>query len=159
VDTAGSLYIADTANYRVRKVTNGVITTVAGNGSSNGPLGDGGPATAATVIATAVALDPAGNLYIGGNNSIRKVTPGGIISTFSSTFGTVSLSTDPAGKLYASNSGNILLVTDSGAATFFSSGGASFSSAIFGIAADGIGNVYAAADFGERILKIDAGGK
>jgi hypothetical protein len=45
VDSAGNLYIADTNNNRVRKVTNGVIATVAGNGSSGGDRGDNGPAT------------------------------------------------------------------------------------------------------------------
>ena len=44
VDSAGNLYIADTYNARIRKVSNGVITTVAGNGAS---LGDNGPATGA----------------------------------------------------------------------------------------------------------------
>jgi DNA-binding beta-propeller fold protein YncE len=46
VDSAGNLYIADEGNNRIRKVTNGVITTVAGNGT-RGFSGDGGPATSA----------------------------------------------------------------------------------------------------------------
>ncbi len=46
VDSAGNLYIADTNNYRIRKVSNGVITTIAGNGTS-GFSGDNGPATSA----------------------------------------------------------------------------------------------------------------
>ena len=78
VDSAGSLYIADTDNARVRKVTGGVITTVAGSGSS---LGDNGPATSAQVGAPlAVAVDSAGNLYIAANSRIRKVS-GGVITT------------------------------------------------------------------------------
>src|SRR5580765_7007263 len=57
VDTSGNLYIADEENYRIRKVSvSGVITTVAGNGTS-GYGGDGGPATAAQIgFCTSVAL-------------------------------------------------------------------------------------------------------
>ena len=64
-DAAGNLYIADVFNYRVRMVsTSGVITTVAGNGSSGKP-GSGVPATATSIsLPTAVAADAAGNLYI-----------------------------------------------------------------------------------------------
>ena len=65
VDAAGNLYIADTSNYRVRKVTpDGTITTVAGNGTE-GYSGDGGPATSAGLgMPQGVAVDAAGNLYI-----------------------------------------------------------------------------------------------
>jgi len=84
VDTAGNLFIADTYNHCVRKVTpGGVISTVAGNGTY-GFSGDGGPATAAQLrIPQGVAVDTAGNLFIAdtGNNRVRKVTPGGVIST------------------------------------------------------------------------------
>jgi hypothetical protein len=65
VDTEGNLFVADTANHRVRKVgPDGVITTVAGDGTS-GHAGDGGPATSAQLTApTALAVDVGGNLYI-----------------------------------------------------------------------------------------------
>src|ERR1019366_2232004 len=63
VDAAGNLFIADTANNRIRKVSaSGIITTVAGNGTA-GSSGDGGLATAAQLSAPAgVAVDTAGNL-------------------------------------------------------------------------------------------------
>lgn len=66
VDGAGNLYIADSNNAVVRKVTpDGVISTVAGIGGKEGFSGDGGPAAAAKLMAPfAVALDAAGNLYI-----------------------------------------------------------------------------------------------
>ena len=84
VDTAGNLFIADPSNNRVRKVTpGGVISTVAGNGTA-GFSGDGGPATSAQLnYPTGVAVDAAGNLFIAdeANNRVRKVTPGGVIST------------------------------------------------------------------------------
>jgi len=81
VDNAGNLYIADYA--RVRKVNAaGIISTVAGTGEF-GSSGDGGPALEAQFEVSALAVDPAGNLYIGDNSHyrIRKVTPAGIIST------------------------------------------------------------------------------
>jgi sugar lactone lactonase YvrE len=66
VDAAGALYIADNYNHRIRKIaTNGIITTVAGNGSP-GYSGDGGSATSAQLAyPTGVAVDAAGNLYVG----------------------------------------------------------------------------------------------
>ena len=84
VDTSGNLYIADEGNYRIRKVSvSGIITTVAGTGTS-GYGGDGGLATAAQIgFCTSVAVDPAGILYFTDfdHNRIRKVTSDGKIST------------------------------------------------------------------------------
>jgi uncharacterized repeat protein (TIGR01451 family) len=77
VDAAGSLYISDRINCRVRKVdASGTITTIAGNGGCASG-GDNGPATKAKINGPlGVALDLAGNLYIAdvGNNVVRKVT-------------------------------------------------------------------------------------
>jgi uncharacterized protein (TIGR03437 family) len=82
VDSAGNLYIADTINCRIREVSNGVITTVAGSGG-RGFSGDNGPATSAQLDTPGgVAVDTAGNLYIAdfGNNRIRKVSNGVIVT-------------------------------------------------------------------------------
>jgi sugar lactone lactonase YvrE len=85
VDASGNVYIADSGNNRIRKVSkNGVITTVAGRGDINPPLGDGGSATSAALAGPlAVAVDASGNLYIADTNflSIRKVSTAGIITT------------------------------------------------------------------------------
>ena len=77
LDGAGNLYIADTGNNLIRKITaaTGVISTVAGNGSQ-GCGGDAGPATAAQLNQPqGVTLDNSGNLYIAdtGNHRIRMV--------------------------------------------------------------------------------------
>jgi uncharacterized protein (TIGR03437 family) len=81
VDLAGNLYIADTANHRIRKLdTHGLLTTVAGNGIA-GFSGDGGPAISAELNAPrGVAVDSAGNLYIADylNSRIREVVNGKI---------------------------------------------------------------------------------
>jgi len=83
-DSAGNLFIADSYNNRVRQVdTQGIITTVAGNGSF-GYSGDGGPATNAGMFyPMAVAVDGGGNLFIADSldNRIREVDTNGIIST------------------------------------------------------------------------------
>jgi len=84
VDSAGNFYIADARNNRIRRVdAGGIITTVAGNGIQ-GYGGDGGLATSAELNYPAgVAFDASGNLYIAdnGNNRIRRVDTGGVITT------------------------------------------------------------------------------
>ena len=64
LDATGNLYMADRDNQRIREVSGGIITTVAGNGSE-GLSGDGGPAIAAQLNhPAAVAIDVGGNLFI-----------------------------------------------------------------------------------------------
>ncbi|WP_169787093.1 RHS repeat-associated core domain-containing protein [Hyalangium minutum] len=88
LDSAGNLWIADTGNHRVRKVSpHGIITTVAGT-SSPGYSGDGGPATQARLLEPrGIAVDLSGTLFIAdaGNHRIRKVSPDGIITTVTGT--------------------------------------------------------------------------
>ncbi len=73
LDSAGNLYIADKSADCVQELeTDGLVSTVAGGGST---MGDGGPATSAELVSpAAVALDTAGNLYIATSGAIRKVT-------------------------------------------------------------------------------------
>ena len=85
MDSAGNLYIADSGNHRVRKVTpGGIISTFAGTGTG-GFSGDNGPAVQATFrTPSSVAFNPlSGDLYIldSGNNRVRKVAPNGIVTT------------------------------------------------------------------------------
>ena len=85
LSAAGDLYIADRGNNRVRKVTaGGVITTVAGTGTPGVHSGgDDGPAILAQLEEPAgVALDSAGNLYIGETSGVRMVSTAGIITRF-----------------------------------------------------------------------------
>ncbi len=137
VDASGNLYIADGANYRIRKVnTAGIITTIAGNGSL-GNTGDGGPATAAKIGFTyGVAVDVFGNVYLSDytNNVVRKVNTSGIIST----------------------------VAGSGTAGYSGDGGPAANIAkLFkprGIALDASGNMYIADDSNYVVRKVNASG-
>ena len=90
VDSAGNVYIADSGNFRIRKVDqNGNITTIAGTGQS-GDSGDGGPATAAQIgYVHALALDGAGNLYFSDpyNHCVRKIAAGTVKTVVGGAFG------------------------------------------------------------------------
>ena len=124
VDAAGNVYIADTVNNRIRKVANGVISTVAGNGTL-GYSGDDGPATSAQLSWPAgVAVDSAGNLYVAdqNNNRIRKVSNGVITTvagngtpgysgdngpaTSAKLYGPKGVAVDSAGNLYIADTSN-----------------------------------------------------
>ncbi|HTX35759.1 MAG TPA: hypothetical protein VME43_12090, partial [Bryobacteraceae bacterium] len=99
VDSAGDLYIADASNERIREVSNGLINTVAGNGT-DGLSGDNGPATSAEFdVPSAVAVNSAGSIYIADqlNNRIRLLSP-----SFSSSAIT-SVSTASGGANIAQN--------------------------------------------------------
>jgi uncharacterized protein (TIGR03437 family) len=111
VDAAGNLYIADTNNQRIRRVSaaTGTITTVAGTGRS-GYTGDGGPATSAQLSFPRVVLvDATGNLYVSDaqNNVIRLLTPappsiGGVV-TASAFGGFKSIAPGTWIEIYGSN--------------------------------------------------------
>jgi uncharacterized protein (TIGR03437 family) len=126
-DTLGNLYFADLLNQRIREITpQGVISTVAGNGTA-GYGGDGGLATnAALQNPEGVSVDQAGNLYIADNynNRIRKVSAStgiittvvgtgvggyngdGISATLANIYGPPRVTVVPNGDLYIADSGN-----------------------------------------------------
>ena len=191
-DSSGNIYIADFGNHCIRKVdTNGIITTVAGNGTQ-GYNGDGGPAIEASLkLPYDVALDASGNLYIAeyGNHCIRKVDTNGIITTvagngtqgdsgdggpateaqFSSIFG---LAVDLWGNIYISDadncrirmvdkSGIITTVAGNGAEGYSGDGGPATEARLngpCGIALSAWGNIYIADRFNHVIRKVDTNG-
>ncbi len=186
-DASGNLYIADTKNNVIRKITNGTITTVAGNnGQPAGNAGDNGPATSAVLNGpTGLAFDSAGNMYIAdnGNNVIRRVDTAGNITTFvgasggtNGTAGRLSapngLWFDASGALYIADSGNQRVAKFVPPATFtnfagnltagFSGDGGPATSAKLSkpvdITLDAAGNVYVADTNNSRIRKIFADG-
>jgi uncharacterized protein (TIGR03437 family) len=138
VDGGGNLYIADTSNNRIRKVSlGGTITTVAGSGVA-GFSGNGGPAAVAQLNQPqGVAVDVLGNLYIAdtNNNRIRKISPG--------------------------TSGVITTVAGTGVGGFAGDGGPAASAQLQnpqGIAIDEQGNLFVADAGNSRVREISAGG-
>ena len=184
LDSQGNLYIADTVNQVVRKVSGGNISTVAGhNAFGAGSSGDNGLATGAQLNSpAAVVLDAAGNLYIAdtGNNSVRKVTPGtsgvittivGIGSTAGRLNGPVALALDASGALYIADKGNHriakwvapTLTNFAGILTpgFSGDGGQANVSKLYnpsGVAVDAAGNVYIGDTTNGRIRKVTTDG-
>jgi sugar lactone lactonase YvrE len=82
LDPAGNLYVTDRGNNAIRKVTPaGVVTTVAGNGTSGST--DGASTVARFSHPTDITIDPSGNLYVADtwNCTIREITPAGVVST------------------------------------------------------------------------------
>ncbi len=192
VDEVGNLYIVDTSNHRIRKITvDGTITTVAGNGS-RGFSGDGGPATSASLAyPSGMAVDGTGNLYIGDtdNHRVRKVTTNGIISTvagngiygFSGDGGPATnaslyypsgMAVDGDGNLYFAErsnnrirkvavNGTISTVAGNGTAAFSGDGGAATSAGLNyprDVAVDAEGTLYIADQNNHRIRKVDSDG-
>lgn len=195
-DAAGNMYIADTGNHRVRRVSNGVISTIAGNGSF-GYSGDGGPALQGKFKSVNdVAVSPSGDVYVADslNNRVRKISNGTIstvVGTGAFNIASVSqlgdgkaassaivrwpyaLAFDTAGNLYiaeyASNrirrvggDGTILTVVGSGdprigAAT--GDGGPAERARLFGpsgVVVDAAGNIYVSDSRNYRIRKVNA---
>ena len=91
VDATGNVYVADTHNNTIRKITSaGVVTTIAGTAGVAGSS-DGLSTSATFKSPSGVRLDAAGNLYIAdwGNQTIRLLTPSGIVTTIAGTAGTI----------------------------------------------------------------------
>jgi hypothetical protein len=192
VDAAGNLYIADTSNERVRKVsTSGTITTVAGDGTQ-GFSGDGGPATNASLNQPyGVAVDAAGNLYIAdtSNGRVRKVSTSGTITTIAGN-GTSrflgdggpatdagltypqGVAVDAAGNVYiadpfdnlvrkVSTSGTITTVAGDGTQGFSDDGGPATNASLnlpTGVAVDAAGNLYFPDPYSNRVRKVSTSG-
>ena len=178
VDSAGNLFIADTGNHRIRKVSpSGIMTTVAGNGT-RGSSGDGGPATSAQLSQPlAVAVDGGGNLFIAdtGNNRIRKVSPSGIITTHGVALHPTGVAVDGAGNLFFTDSPTISTairkMSPSGIITTVAGGGSlrgpltdgapATDANLFGflsMAVDGAGNLFIGAPFDGRVHKVSPSG-
>lgn len=182
VDAAGNLYISDSYNCSIRKITpDGTVTTVAGSGSLGSTDGIG---SAASFYAPAgLAIDASGNLFVAdmGNNLIRKITPTGVVTTFAgsgsagytdATGTNASFSAPSAlafgtdGSLYVADNGTGLVrkITPGGVVTTLAGNhtqgyinavgtSASFNSPS-GIAIDATGNIYVAEPQNRAIRKI-----
>jgi uncharacterized protein (TIGR03437 family) len=183
-DAEGNVFIADSGNHRVRKVSPaGVITTIAGSGQ-RGFSGDGAAATLASLNSpTAVAVDRAGNVFISDtlNHRVRKVSPAGIITTFvgsgnslqdpvsgpatqSSVPNPAGIAADAAGNLYIAsrNAAPLLIkVSPSGVLSLIQLPASSLCQARradAGLAFDGSGNLYMASAYCGAVYKMTPDG-
>lgn len=154
---------------------NGVLTRVAGN-SRAGFSGDEGPAANAQLnYPWGLAIDTGGNLYIGDsrNGRVRKVSPGGIISTVAGNLGAVTgVAVDTAGNLYVASStptdrvrkvssgGVVTTVAGNGTAAWAGDGGPASNAQLnpLGVAVDPAGNLYIADAVNNRVRKISPEG-
>jgi streptogramin lyase len=148
-------FTLDPTNASVVKVdATGRVTPFAGNGAA-GFSGDGGPATQAMFsIPSGLAVDPSGTVYVSdtGNSRIRKVTPGGTISTFAMLDSPLALALNSAGNLYASSNRTLIqriapdgTVTSIGGGSYVGDGRLGTDTALSNIgavAADAQGTVY-----------------
>jgi hypothetical protein len=138
-DDAGNLYVADSANNAIRKITtNGLVTTVAGVAGAAGSA-DGAGAAARFRSPYGIARDSSGNLYVADrvNHLIRKITPAGVVSTLAGlaqTPGTAdgtnssarfrlpqAIAVDSANNVFVADTGNhtIRKITPDGVVTTF----------------------------------------
>ncbi|PQJ09182.1 hypothetical protein CJD36_020565 [Flavipsychrobacter stenotrophus] len=188
-DNQGNIYISDYLARRVRKInTAGIITTIAGNGST-GFSGDNGPATNAELCRpTGIALDKHGNLFIAdnANNRIRKVDIAGIITTVAGSgypfyngdgvpataaglYDPIAIAVDTSDNLFISGHSRIRKVDASGIITTiagdtavgYSGDGGPASAARFqcwGLSIDKRGNLYIGDINNHVVRKINAAG-
>ena len=189
IDSSGNLYVADKVNDVIRKVTPaGVVTTIAGTDGLVGSV-DGTGTAALFNQPSGVAVDATGNVFVAdtGNNTIRKITPAGVVTTpvgtpgesgstdgtgpaatFSSPYG---VAVDSSDNVYVTDSGNATIrkITSAGVSTTFAgssgtvgtedgSGTAIQFSNPIGIAIDSGGNLYVTDTGNNTIRKITSAG-
>lgn len=182
VDSSGNVYVADTTNNRIRKITpTGSVSTLAGQ--SNALFLDGNGTSAAFSAPVGVAVDSSGNVYVAdaGNNAIRKITPAGDVTTLAggngppgaidgpgatATFGSPQgVAVDSAGNVYVADSDNnrIRKITSGGVVSTLAGSTNGYQDGIgtaaqfnipYGVAVDAGGNVYVTDTFNYRIRKI-----
>ena len=185
VDSTGNVYVADRGNQTIRKITPaGVVSTLAGLAGSPGSA-DGTGSAARFDHPTSVAVDGSGSVYAADfyNNTIRKITPAGSVSTFAGLagstgstdgtgsaarfFGPVAVAVDGVGNVYVADLGNFtirkitpasVVSTLAGLPGSAGSADGTGSAARFhnpiGVAADGAGSVYVADYDGQTIRRI-----
>lgn len=194
VDGSGNLYIADSHNQRIRKVSGGTISTVAGTGVA-GFSGDGGAATSAQLaLPTGIAVDAAGSLYIADTNNhrVREVANGTIttiagdgeeffagdggVATAAALDSPTGVAVSSDGTVYVADrlnqrirafkvGGSIATVAGSGGAGFsgsFAGDGGSATAAMLarptGVSVDANGNIYVADTDNHRVRQFVSGG-
>ena len=179
VDSAGYLYVADSGNFTIRKISPiGAVSTLAGLAGKEGNA-DGSGSAASFVYPAGIAVDPTGNAYVvdSFDGAIRKITPAGVVSTLKLTGGgfwnPVGIAADASGNLYVAdtNDNAVKVVTPAGVVSILAGSGGyqvvgskdgTGQSATFewpeGVAVDPSGNVFVADTGNSTIRKISPGG-
>jgi sugar lactone lactonase YvrE len=182
----GTVYVADSSNHRIRKISAGFVTTLAGTGAS--AFADGTGTNARFFFPNDVTMNPEGNMYVADsqNNRIRLVTPLGVVTTFagSGTGGAADgtgvgatfnfpkgVTVDSAGNVFVADwfQNRIRRITPAGVVTTVAGGGtadayldATGTNARFagpnGIAVDPAGNLYVTDGTNNRIRRISPAG-
>jgi sugar lactone lactonase YvrE len=185
VDANGNVYVADTWNYRIRKVTpEGVVTTIAGSGTR--AVVDGTGLEASFHEPLGIAVDSNGNLFVTDNHTIRKITSAGVVTTIAgvyrnpgfsdgtgvaaSFFRPTGISIDASGNLYIADTNNNLIrkMTPAGVVTTIAgsvspgyadgTGAAALFSYPTGVTVDAAGNLFVADNWNHMIRMITAAG-
>ncbi len=172
VDSAGNVYVADTNNSTVRKITPAaVVTTIAGVAGQNGSV-DGPGGSARFTGPYAVAVDSAGNVFVADffNATIRKITAAGTVTTLAGLAGQAGLAdgvgttarfnqpygvaVDGGGNVFVADTYNraVRKITSAGAVTTVSGANARFYYPQ-GIATDSAGNLYVADGDNQSVSK------
>jgi sugar lactone lactonase YvrE len=185
VDSSGNVYVADQGSHSIRKITPaGVVTTLAGNGNSGREDGTGSAASFYSPVG--VAVDRSGTVYVADttNRTIRKITPGGVVTTWAGTAGqtgqangtgsaarfsrAMGIAVDAAGNAYVADTGNYLIrkITPAAVVTTLAGnpsagqgsedgvGSAARFSEPDSIAVDALGNLYVTDNANALIRKI-----
>ena len=187
VDSAGNVYVADTGNKTIRKISSAdVVSTFAGKAGVTGSA-DGTGDAASFTSPNGVAVDASGNVYVADlmNNTVRKISPTGVVTTFAGTAGVsgsadgvggaasfmfpTDVAVDSAGNIYLSDQCVIRKITPGAAVTTLagkagvcgSNDGTGAAAQFFyqiGLTVDAAGNVYVADGGGSTIRKITPAG-
>jgi sugar lactone lactonase YvrE len=185
-DSGGNLYVADSANHTIRKITpTGSVTTLAGTAGASGSS-DGTGAAARFSALKGIAVDGSGNVYAVDNSAVRKVSPIGVVTTLAGAVGELGdadgagstarfrrpwgIAVDGAGNVYVADTENLLVrrITPAGAVSTHAGtrgmrgrADGSTASATFlgpmGIAIDAGGNLYLTDWFGPPAPNIPEG--
>jgi sugar lactone lactonase YvrE len=192
VDSNGNVFVADTGNHKIRKITpSGNVTTFAGGNQGFSDSTDGTGATAQFNFPSGVAVDTAGNVYVADSNNqkIRKISLTGNVTTlaggnsgFSDStdgtgatamfFGPIGVSVDSSGNVYVADMNNqkIRKISPAGNVTTLAGGNQGFNdstdgtgataqfSSPQGVAVDNSGNVYVSDGGNNKIRKITSAG-